>query len=130
LILVDTSAWIEWSNDAEGEVAIELDRLLAADDVATTDMVIAEILQGSRTQPIFDDWILKLEGPHYFGTAKETWLRAAALSFQLMRRGQTTALSDLLIAQVALDNDLTVFATDTDFERVPGLKLHKASSRT
>ena len=57
-------------------------------------------------------------------------MRAARLSFDLKRTGLTTALSDLLIAAVALENDLEVYAIDSDFERVPGLKLHAGPSRS
>ena len=124
MILVDTSVWIDWSNDRTLAVAIELDRLLAADDVATTDVVMAEVLQGARTQALFDDWLDILDALHYLPASRETWLNAAGNSFALMRKGMTTALSDLVVAQVALENDSPLFATDTDFARVPGLKRH------
>lgn len=117
--------WIEWSNRKQAPVAAELDRLLEADEVATTDMVIAEVLQGARTQELFDAWSSKLDAFHYFPAERTTWLQAAHVSFQLRRQGMTTALSDLVIAQVAIEQDLPVFATDTDFRRVPGLKLHE-----
>jgi predicted nucleic acid-binding protein len=105
--------------------SIELDRLLAGDEVATTDIVIAEILQGARTQSVFDDWLRILDALHYLPATREIWVKAAGLSFQLMRQGQTTPLSDLVVAQVALANDAPVFATDTDFERVHELQHHR-----
>jgi predicted nucleic acid-binding protein len=125
VILVDTSVWIDWSNDKTCAQAIELDRLLGADEAATTDIIMAEVLQGARTQALFDDWLETMDALHYLPVTQDAWLRAARLSFGLMRQGLITALSDLLIAQVALDNDLPVFATDTDFQRVPGLSLHE-----
>ena len=124
MILVDTSIWIDWSNDKTLPVSLELDRLLAADEVAITDVVMAEVLQGSRTQALFEEWQDTLDALHYFPSTQETWIRAAAHSFALMRQGLTTALSDLVVAQVALENDFPLFATDTDFQRVPGLRLH------
>ncbi len=128
MILVDTSVWIDWSNDRTLESAAELDRLLETDQVATTDFVMAELLQGSRTQQTFNDWVIRFTSLHFYEAPHDTWLRAAALSFQLIRGGLTTSLSDLVIAQVAIDNALSVFATDPDFERVPGLVLHKAGA--
>jgi predicted nucleic acid-binding protein len=89
---------------------------------------MAELLQGSGVESEFNNWTSRFAGLHYYEATHDTWTRAARASFQLIRRGLTTALSDLVIAQVALDNDLSVFATDTDFERVPGLKLHKAGA--
>jgi predicted nucleic acid-binding protein len=128
LVLVDTSAWVDWSKDAKLASAIEVDRLLSTDQVATTDSVMAELLQGSGTESDFNKWISRFAALHYYESPRATWIRAAGLSFQLMRRGLTTPLSDLVIAQVALDNDLSVFATDPDFERVPGLKLHRVGA--
>jgi predicted nucleic acid-binding protein len=124
VILVDTSVWIDWSNDKTCGQAIELDRLLGADEVATTDLIMAEVLQGARTQALFDDWLETMDALHYLPVTQAIWQRAARVSFDLRRQGLATALSDLLVAQVALDNELPVFATDTDFQRVPGLSLH------
>jgi predicted nucleic acid-binding protein len=129
VILVDTSIWIDWSNDRTLPVALELDRLLAADEVATTDIVMAEVLQGARTKALFDDWLDTLDALHYLPTTRDTWLNAAGMLFALMRRGLTTALSDLVVAQIAIENDLVLFATDTDFQRVPGLKLHSIEGK-
>ena len=50
--------------------------------------------------------------------------RAAALLVELEAKGTPIALPDLLIASIALDNDLTVVTNNqSDFGRVPGLKL-------
>ncbi|HEX5368694.1 MAG TPA: hypothetical protein VFY10_04690, partial [Dehalococcoidia bacterium] len=91
--------------------------------------VLAEVLQGSRTRAVFEDWRRIIDALHYLPVTRETWLNAASLSFDLMRCGMTTALSDLVVAQVALDNDCPVFATDTDFQRIAGLNLHKFQRR-
>ena len=128
MILVDTSVWIDWSNRPETREAQELARLLDTDEVATTDVVIAEVLQGTRTEARFAEFSELMGGLHYLPASRETWIRAAELSFQLMRRGFATPLSDLVIATVALDNDVAVFARDEDFSRVVGLKLHEVGS--
>ena len=124
-ILIDTSVWVDWSNDKTLPQSIELARLLEIDEVATTDVVMAEVLQGARTQAVFDDWATRLDAFHYFPVTQDSWLSAARLSFRLMRQGLTTALSDLLVAQVALENNLAIFTTDSDFQRFPDLRLHQ-----
>ena len=123
-ILIDTSVWVDWSNDKTLPQSVELARLLDMDEVATTDVVMAEVLQGARNQALFDEWSHILDALHYFPVTTDTWLNAAGLSFGLIRRGLPTALSDLLVAQVALENDLAIFTTDSDFQRVNGLRLH------
>jgi predicted nucleic acid-binding protein len=128
LILVDTSIWVRALRSKRSSEAQELDRLIELDEVAITDMVAAEVLQGARTESDFQRLEDKLDALHFFHADEETWLRAARLSFDLKRRGLKTPLSDLVIAQVALDNDLTLFAVDAHFERVDTLSLHKVGS--
>ncbi len=128
MILVDTSVWIEASKRSGVAVAAEVRSLLADDEVAITDVVIGELLQGSRTDMEFDGWADRLQGLHYFPASRDVWERAARLSFNLRREGSTTALSDLVIATVAMDNDLAVYAIDSDFSRVAGLRLHRPAS--
>ena len=125
MILVDTSAWVEAMKRQGREIKAEIDSLIAADEVATTEIIIAELLQGSRTEEEYRDWQETLDALHYFPTDRDIWERAARISYELRRRGQTTGLSDLVIAVIALDNDLPIYAIDTDFVRVPGIKLHQ-----
>jgi predicted nucleic acid-binding protein len=127
MILADTSVWVKALRREPSAEKRELEMLLNMDSLATTDMVVAEVLQGARSQDDFDRLARRLEGPHYFHTDRAAWQEAGRLSFELKMKGQTTALSDLLIAAVALANDLEVYATDTDFERVPGLRRYQAT---
>jgi hypothetical protein len=123
VILVDTSVWVRATQQKGGAVAIELDALIDADEVATTDLVIAEVLQGTSSRREFEEYAGKMEALHYFPMDRDTWFRTGELSFQLRRKGMATPLADLAIAIVALDNDLEVYAVDSHFERVPGLRL-------
>lgn len=129
MILVDTSVWVRADRDKGSPEGIELDSLLAQDEVAITDVVAAEVLQGSRSESDFQRLASDFDALHYFPVQRATWMRAAELAFQLRRNGQTTALSDLIIAAVAIENGLPVYATDTDFLRVPGLQMHQAGRR-
>ena len=127
MVLVDTSVWIHADKRPESAEARELDALLQQDQVATTDLVIAEVLQGSSSASHFQENADKMEALHYFHAARETWLKAAELSFQLMRSGLTTPLSDLVVATVAMEAGLIVYTTDQHFSRVPGLHSHQSS---
>jgi predicted nucleic acid-binding protein len=124
VILVDTSVWIRWDRDKDLPEAQELNRLIDEDEVATTGLVIAEVLQGTRSDAHFQRMKLDMEGLHYFEADQEAWQRAAEMSFKLRRVGRATPLSDLIVAAVALENDLEVYAVDEHFTRVAGLRLH------
>jgi predicted nucleic acid-binding protein len=126
MILVDTSIWIRSTRRYGLEERHELQRLLAVDIVATTDFVMAEVLQGTSSQAQYEEWKDKLSAPHFYATDSGDWMTAAKISFDLRRQGLATPLSDLVIASVALRHNLEVYAFDSHFERVPGLRLFSA----
>jgi predicted nucleic acid-binding protein len=124
LILVDTSVWIQSKRrDGQRERAV-LDALAESDELATTGLVVAEVLQGAGSEELYTEWSESLVGPHYFSDSRESWEKAGRLSFELRRRGLETPLSDLVIAMVALENDLDVYANDSHFDRIPGLRRY------
>lgn len=128
MILVDTSVWIEsWTRRGEAE-RLELLAILDRDELATTGLVLAEVLQGAASEREYEDLRERLLASHFFGDSQDTWERAARLSFDLLRRGQQTPLSDIVIAVVALENDLDVYTNDLHFDRVPGLRRHIPST--
>jgi predicted nucleic acid-binding protein len=106
----------------------EIVRLLTRDEVATTGMVVAEVLQGAKSEAEYERWQDRFIGPHFYDDSRKTWERAARLSYDLRRRGEETELSDLVIAAVALENDLEVYTNDSDFDRVPGLRRYVPSA--
>jgi predicted nucleic acid-binding protein len=105
-------------------VADELRLLIERDEVATTDVIIAEVLHGAKTEEDFAEWSDTLEALHFFPGGQETWRTAAHISFELRTQGLITPLADLVIASVALENGLAVYAIDEHFSRVQGLRLH------
>ncbi len=51
------------------------------------------------------------------------WERVAALARQLDRAGQFMQVTDLTVAACALEADAAVLTLDSDFTRVPGLRV-------
>lgn len=55
-------------------------------------------------------------------TAK-TWVSAANLSSELRKKGITLPMSDIIIAAVALEHNVTIMTVDQHFQQIPGLSL-------
>ena len=55
-------------------------------------------------------------------TAK-TWVSAAKLSSELRKKGITLPMSDIIIAAVALEHNVTIMTVDQHFQQIPGLSL-------
>ena len=118
MIVVDTSAWIDYFNGAPTPAADRLDRLLSERLVVVGDLVLAELLQGFGS----DDEAARvrrslepLACAEMVG--KEIALAAAANFRALRRRGVTIRKTiDVLIGTFCLENDLELLHADRDFD--------------
>ncbi len=120
MILADTSAWVEYLRATGSDVHLELRRLLADDEpgLATTDVVWMEVLAGAvddRQLATLEIVLARTELLPVHGPVD--YEDAAALYRACRRSGETVrALTDCLIAAVAIRNDVPVLQADRDFE--------------
>lgn len=116
MILVDTSAWIEFLRDTGTAVADEVDRLLA-EDIATCDPVRMEVLAGARDEAHLRQLRGLLARATVLGTGPTDYEAAAALYRVCRRRGETVRRPvDCLVAAVAIREDVVVLHADSDFD--------------
>jgi len=121
LILVDTSAWIEYLRATNSPEHRTLRSLIERDaPLATTDPVVMELLAGARDDArlmALRRFILRFEHVPTQGLAD---YEAAAELYRRCRRAGTTprSLMDCLVVRVALREDIPLLARDRDFERI------------
>lgn len=122
MILIDSSAWIEFLRATGSAQDETVDRLIASEaSVATTDVVLMEVLAGARHDNERDQLrkllygrcaFLPLRGPHDFE-------RAAELYRECRLRGETVRkLTDCLIAVVAIRADAELLHRNGDFATI------------
>ena len=116
MILIDTSAWIEFLRDTGSPVCDHVDRLLDG-EIAVCDPVRMEVLAGARSDEHLRDLRGLLARASTVATQPADYEDAAAL-FRTCRRGGETVrkLIDCLIAAVAINADIPVLHADTDFD--------------
>jgi predicted nucleic acid-binding protein len=132
MILVDTSAWIEFLRDTGSAVCNTVDELLGA-DTAICDAISMEILAGARDERHLGQLRGLLARATIIPTTPADYDQAAAL-FRSCRRGGETIrkLIDCLIAATAIKVDAPVLHAGGDFttlSRHTKLTLHPASLR-
>ena len=116
MILVDTSAWIEFLRDTGSPVCDEVDRLLAA-DVAVCDVVRMEVLAGARDEAHLRQLRGLLARATVLPTEPGDYETAASLYRSCRRRGETVRkLIDCLIGAVAVSHGASVLHADADFD--------------
>jgi predicted nucleic acid-binding protein len=128
MVIADTSVWIPFFNRPDSHEKAALDLLIDADDVMLVGVVLAELLQGCRTPSERVTLSDALSALPYREVTTSTWMHTGDLSAQLLRKGITLPLSDLLIAALAIEHGCRVYSLDTHFTRIPGLSLYMPAS--
>lgn len=124
LVLVDTCIWVQFVNRPQSRDKKAVDALLDDDRAALIGPIVAEILLGFRRDDQAD-WVASvLRGPHFLQVTWQEWRAAARLGRQLTAAGHGLPLSDLVIAAVALERNLTVYSTDRHFDTLPDLRRY------
>jgi len=126
VILVDTSVWIELLNGKLG-AAIPEEKLL---NFVTCGPVLQEVLQGLRNTPARAGFRHAFFGlPVLSDPLPKALFLSAADIYQLGKaKGHTIRSSiDCLIAAIAIDNDVSVWHRDRDYEAIAkftALRIH------
>jgi predicted nucleic acid-binding protein len=116
VILVDTSAWVEFLRDTGSPVCERVDVLLEA-DLATCDPVRMEVLAGARDERHLRELRRLLARGTSIPTLPTDYEDAAAWYRTCRRNGDTVRkLVDCLIAAVAIRADVELLHADADFE--------------
>lgn len=128
MILVDTSAWVEFLRDTSSPVCEEVDRLLSS-ELAVCDPIRMEVLAGGRDDTHLRSLRRLLARTTVLPTEPVDYETAAAL-YRTCRRGGTTVrkLIDCLIGAVALRHGTPVLHHDGDFDalaRHTPLQVHR-----
>ena len=133
MILVDTSAWVEFDRATQSSVDRRLSELIAAsDEVAVTEPVVMEVLAGARDDRREADLrrllrrfeLLSFDAVADFDGAVRIYRRCRTVG--ITPRG----MIDCMIASVAWRLEATLLAHDTDMARVArvvGIQIDGAS---
>lgn len=116
MILVDTSAWVEFLLDTGSPACERVDALLDS-PLATCDPVRMELLAGARDESHLDGLRRLLARTTVLATRPADYEQAAALYRACRREGATVRkLVDCLIAAVGIRAGVPVLHADGDFD--------------
>ena len=116
MILIDTSAWIEFLRDTGSETCNRVMSLLDG-EVAICDAVRMEVLAGARDERHLQDLCRLLARTVVVPTRSTHYDDAAALFRLCRRKGETVRrLMDCLIGAVAIRAGVPVLHQDSDFD--------------
>ncbi len=121
MILVDTSAWVEYDRATGSPVDVRLTELIAdTDEVAVTEPVMMEVLAGARDDRREQDLRRLLNRFHLVRFDPVIHICGAVRIYRSCQRAGVTprGLVDCMIAAVASGTATPVLAHDRDFTRI------------
>lgn len=132
MILIDTSAWVEYFRATGSAAAQEVRRLLSAepDRVVMCEPIAMEILSGAVRDDAHARLTDLVNGLPSLRVDDMVDFRSAAAIYRTARRGGKTirSITDCLIAALAIRHDATVTHRDADFDIIAGLTPLQARS--
>lgn len=122
MILIDSSAWIEFLRGTDSDVCRRVDALLS-EPIAICDPIRMEVLAGGRDENHLAFLRRLLARATTLPTTPAHYDQAAAI----YRRGRMTGvtvrrLTDCLIAATAIDHEVALLHTDRDFDAIASVE--------
>jgi predicted nucleic acid-binding protein len=116
VILIDTSAWVEFLRDTGSAICDRVDALLD-DEIAICHPIRMEMLAGARDEQHLGDLRGLLARGSLLPTEPSDYEEAAALYRTCRRSGETVRkLIDCLIAATAIRSAIPILHSDHDFD--------------
>ena len=118
MVIVDTSAWIEYFRSGVSRVVAKVDRCLDQDLVGIGDLVYCELMQGIRSpRQRAEVSSLLMSLPHFEMVGFHIAERAAA-NYRLLRsKGVTVRKTiDMLIGTFCAERGFQIVHYDSDFD--------------
>lgn len=125
-VLIDTSVWIDYLQNATSGLSEQIDEILSHCDVYVPKVVLAELIQGAYSEREINAINEFMEAFHITGENEDSWRKAGELSYNLKKKGKTVNLIDCYIAVIAIEQDCSIMTLDKHFkimEKESGLKL-------
>lgn len=115
-LLVDTSVWVDcFSRRPTPHLVESIRTARELGRLATTELVLLELLRGTRSVAEFRQLEEDLLSLHQLTTLSQHWRMATALAFLMGKKGFHPPSTDLLIAAVAVDYDCELLQCDRHF---------------
>ena len=118
MILVDSSVWIDYFNGMRNWQTDLLDDLLSNDPVLIGDLILAEVLQGFRSDDDFEAAKTCLSIIRFREIGGYEIALQSAQNYRLLRKKGVTVRKtiDVIIGTFCISEGITLLHNDRDFE--------------
>ena len=117
-VLIDTSIWIDYFRGSSENLGTRVDEYLSAETVFAPAVVMAELIQGAKSERELSAIDELFSTIHLLEQRKDSWKNAGLLSYKLKGKGHSVSLTDCYMAQIALENGCDVYTRDVHFQLI------------
>lgn len=121
-VIADTCIWVEFFR-TKSEISNRLRGLISNNLVVSVGIIIAELLQGIRTNKEHEIIIDIFNTIDYLEITREIWIESGNLAKELRAHGKIIPFSDIIIACCAKKYRYQIFTIDKHFQMVPNIKV-------
>jgi len=123
MIVADTSVWIDYVRGIDAPHTNLLDYELDHSRIVTGDLIIAEFLQGFRSEEDYQKAKQIMESLEYHDLVGKEIALQAAQNFRKLRKNGTTIRKtiDVIIATFCIVNGFELLHNDRDFDPMEDL---------
>ncbi|MBN2493150.1 MAG: PIN domain-containing protein [Deltaproteobacteria bacterium] len=119
MILVDSSAWIEFYRPTgDPAVAEAVAELVASDRAAVNGIIQVEIVSFAPDRKTFLELLDDFRALHWIALGREDFDLACEQGSLLRGKGITVPATDLIIAASAIRNSASLFHTDSHYDLI------------
>lgn len=117
MLLVDSSVWVDYFNGVENPQTDYLHENLDRTPILVGDLILAEVLQGFRTDSDFEKVRRALDKFVHVNMVDVSLAVQSARNFRYLRQKGVTVRKtiDSLIATFCIENDRQLLHNDSDF---------------
>jgi predicted nucleic acid-binding protein len=118
MILVDTSVWIDYFNGQTTPETTILDEILGVEEILVVDIILAEVLQGFRSDQDFEAALNALTKFKQASMLNPDLAIRSARNYRHLRKAGITVRKtvDCLIATFCIENRVELLHSDRDFD--------------
>ncbi len=118
MVMVDTSVWIDFFNGQENPHTTRLDDLLSREIVLIGDIILAEILQGFKSDFQFNQAKKALDSLTCLSICNKEMAIKSVENYRFLRgKGVTVRkTTDMLIGTFCIEHQLPLLFSDRDFQ--------------
>ncbi|ODS33250.1 MAG: hypothetical protein SCARUB_01641 [Candidatus Scalindua rubra] len=121
-VIVDTYIWIEFFR-TKSKISNHLRDLISNDFVVGNGLILAELIQGIKTNSDKEVIIDVFNTIEYIEITRELWIESGDLARELRSSGKIIPLSDVIIACCARKYQYHIFTIDKHFQDIPNIKI-------